>query len=270
MVEGVHFPPGDRPELIARKLLRVNLSDLAAKGADPFGYLLAAAWPPAWAEAERTAFARGLAEDGALYGLSLLGGDTVSTPGPMTASVTALGYAPAGRAVLRSGARAGDALWVTGTIGDGWLGLQAAQGGLQDLDEALRSALADRYRLPRPRLEHAAWLRDHARASMDVSDGLIGDLAHLCRAGGVGAEVELERLPLSEGARAWLALQSDPAAGRLALATGGDDYELLVAAARVHDAGAFTRIGRVVQGEGVRVGHHGAEVRAARTGWRHA
>lgn len=269
LVEGVHFLPDDPPGLIARKLLRVNLSDLAAKAAEPFGYLLAVAWPGGWDEARRAAFAAGLAEDGALYGLSLLGGDTVSTPGPMTASVTLLGYAPAGRAVRRSGARPGDLLHVTGTIGDGWLGLQAAQGGLPELDERLRTALAHRYRLPQPRLEHRSWLLEHASAAMDVSDGLIGDLAHLCRASGVGAVIDLERLPLSEGARAWLALQPDPTAGLIALATGGDDYELLLAASEGDGDGRATPVGRVVDAEGVRVLAHGVEQPVARGGWRH-
>jgi len=143
IVEGVHFLPDDPPDLVARKLLRVNLSDLAAKAAEPFGYVLAVAWPGRWGARERAAFARGLADDQAEFGVRLLGGDTVSTPGPMTASVTALGYAPEGRAVRRSGARPGQGVYVSGTIGDGWLGLRAAQGELE-LPAAAAAALARR------------------------------------------------------------------------------------------------------------------------------
>ncbi|MDP8915613.1 MAG: AIR synthase-related protein, partial [Pseudomonadota bacterium] len=211
--------------------------------------------------------------DGARYGLKLLGGDTVSTPGPMTAGVTALGYAPAGRAVRRAGARAGDDLFVTGTIGDGWLGLQAAQGGLAELEEGLRSALAARYRLPEPRLEFTSLLRARASAAMDISDGLVADLGHLCRASGVGAELDLERLPLSAGARAWLALQPHAGPALAALATGGDDYELLIAAGasdeQASQGAPLTRVGRIVEGEGVQVRHHGSELRVGRGGWRH-
>jgi len=267
-VEGVHFLPDDPPELVARKLLRVNLSDLAAKGADPFGYLLAAAWPAAWDGRRRAAFAQGLAEDGETYGLTLLGGDTVSTPGPMTASATLLGYAPTGSAVRRSGARPGDGLFVSGTIGDGWLGLQAALGELDGLEAGLRKAVLERYRLPRPRLEHGAWLRQHASACLDVSDGLVADLRHLCEASGVGALIDIERLPLSEAGRAWLAGQADRTAGLLQLATGGDDYELLATTAGDAPAG-FTRIGAVVAGAGVRVRHEGRELQVEQGGWRH-
>ena len=269
MVEGVHFLPDDPPDRIARKLLRVNLSDLAAKGAEPFGYLLAVAWPAAWGDRERAAFAAGLAEDGAQFGVRLLGGDTVSTPGPMTASVTALGYAPAGRAVRRSGARPGDSLFVTGTIGDGWLGLLAAGGGLVELEDALRAALVERYQLPQPRLELRGWLLEQATACLDVSDGLIADLGHLCAVSGVAAELELEKLPLSEAARAWIAPQPDAAGALTQLATGGDDYELLIASAAPEGPGPMTRIGRLVEGAGVRVLHHGAKIEVGRTGWRH-
>ncbi|MGH6909398.1 MAG: thiamine-phosphate kinase, partial [Phenylobacterium sp.] len=123
VVEGVHFPEREAPDLVAKKLLRVNLSDLAAKAAEPFGCFLAVAWPKSFGPADREAFARGLGEDLQTYGVSLLGGDTVSTPGPFTLSLTALGWVPAGRMVRRAGAKAGDILAVSGTIGDGALGL---------------------------------------------------------------------------------------------------------------------------------------------------
>jgi thiamine-monophosphate kinase len=224
LVEGVHFLPGTPADRVARKLLRVNLSDLAAKGADPFGYLLAVAWPAAWGQDSRRAFARGLAEDQARFGLKLLGGDTVSTPGPMTASITALGYAPTGRAVRRRGAKPGDQLFVSGTIGDGWLGLRAARDG-SDLTVA-RAALIARYELPEPRLSLSGLLRAHASAALDVSDGLIADVDHLANASGVGVRLHLDRLPLSTGAGLWLGSQHDRGLALERLAAGGDDYEI--------------------------------------------
>lgn len=268
VVEGVHFLPSDPPDLVARKLLRVNLSDLAAKAAEPFGYLLAIAWPPAWDETARVRFADGLAEDQPRFGVKLLGGDTVATPGPMTASMTAVGYAPAGRAVRRSGAKVGDGLYVTGTIGDGWLGLQVGRGELEGIDARLRAGLLDRYRLPQPRVEQTPLLRESAHACIDVSDGLVADAGHLGRASGVGVEIWLEALPVSEGAGTWLALQPSASAALIQLATGGDDYELL-AAGSDERLGGLTQVGRCVEGAGVLVRHLGAEVEVGRCGWRY-
>lgn len=270
VVEGVHFLPADPPDLVARKLLRVNLSDLAAKAAEPFGYVLGVAWPPHWGETERTAFARGLGEDQERYGLKLLGGDTVSTPGPMTASVTALGYAPIGRSVRRSGARPGDQVYVTGTIGDGWLGLMAAKGRLDGLGPSA-AALADRYRLPRPRLELRDILARHASACADVSDGLASDLGHVAAASRVGAVLDLDLIPLSRGAEQWLALQADRTLGLAGLITGGDDYELVFTAPGSPPPASIpvSRIGEVVAGRGVRVIRGGEEVDLPQTGWRH-
>ncbi len=278
IVEGVHFRPDDAPDLVARKLLRVNLSDLAAKGAEPYAYLLSIAWPARFGWPERRAFAEGLRADQAAFGLKLLGGDTAATPGPLTASVTILGWTPSGAMVRRSGARAGDVVLVSGTIGDGWLGLMAGEHSL-DLPEEDVAWLADRYRLPRPRTALAEALRTHARAAADVSDGLIADAGHIGRASGLGLELDLDRLPLSAPARTWLAAQPDQAAGRLALAGGGDDYEIvctaapdqtdiLKAASRALGA-PFTAIGRVVAGEGVKVLATGREQVVTRAGWRH-
>ncbi|MBV9537614.1 MAG: thiamine-phosphate kinase [Acidisphaera sp.] len=215
MVAGVHFLPDDPADLIARKLLRTNLSDLAAMSAEPFGYLMTVSAPRGIPDAWFAAFAAGLAQDQREFGLALLGGDTTSTPGPVSLSLTILGSVEPGRAVRREGARAGDGLWVTGTIGDGALGLLAARGELADPD----GFLADRYRLPRPRL--ALRLAGLASAALDVSDGLVQDVGHLCRAGGVAAEIEATLVPLSAAARG---------VERLALClTGGDDYELAFA-----------------------------------------
>lgn len=215
MVEGVHFLPGDPPDLVARKLLRVNLSDLAAKGAAALGYLLTVSVPRATPDAWFAAFAAGLAEDQAAFGVSLLGGDTTSTPGPVSLSLTIVGHVAPGTMVRRSGAAAGDGVWVTGTIGDGALGLLAATGRLIDPT----GRLLRRYRLPQPR--NALPVCGIASAAMDVSDGLVQDLGHLCRASGLAARIDAARVPLSAAARA--------AALPAACLTGGDDYELLMA-----------------------------------------
>jgi len=271
MVEGVHFLKGDPPELVARKLLRVNLSDLAAKAADPYGYLLTAAWPKGWDEPRRAAFARGLADDQATFGLKLFGGDTVSTPGPLSLGATLFGWVQAGRMVRRAGARVGDLLYVSGTIGDGRLGLAAAQGVFEGSAED-RAYLAGRYRLPEPRLGLRDALARYATAAADVSDGLLADAGRIAEASDVGVEIDLDRLPLSAAARRSGATLVD-------LATGGDDYEV-VCSVRPDLAAAFEGeakasglpvawIGRVTEGEGVSPRLEGQPVPTARTGWRH-
>ncbi len=217
IVAGVHFLPDDPPDLIAKKLLRTNLSDLAAMGAVPLGYLMTVSVPRSTPDTWFAGFAAGLAADQAEFGVFLLGGDTTSTPGPMSLSLTILGHVAPGAALCRTGAREGDGLWVSGTVGDGALGLLAARGEIADPD----GYLADRYRLPRPRLALGQAVVGIAHAGMDVSDGLVQDSGHLCRAGGVGCVIEAAGVPLSPAARA---------AGRLTLClTGGDDYELLLA-----------------------------------------
>jgi thiamine-monophosphate kinase len=263
IVEGVHFLSGEDPALVGRRLAQVNLSDLAAKGAEPFGAFLAIAWPTAYGVAEREAFARGLGEDLREAGVSLLGGDTVATPGPLTASLTALGWVPEGRIVRREGARPGDRLMVSGHIGDAWLGLAAARGTLADPD----GSLARRYREPRARLDLATVVLTHASAAADVSDGLIGDAGHLATASGVGLRLDLGLMPLSAGARAWLLMQPDEAAARIALASGGDDYEI-VATSAVALPG-FTVIGEVLTGGGVAVVLDGVFLEPGPGGWRH-
>jgi thiamine-monophosphate kinase len=231
LVAGVHFFPDDPPGSIARKALAVNLSDLAAKGAKPEGFVLALALPKGWTDSWLAAYAAGLKQAAGDGGCPLIGGDTVSTPGPLTLSITAFGSVPAGRMVLRSGAKPGDVLAVSGTIGDGALGLKvhgpAAPPWVAGLSDRHRAALADRYLHPQPRLRLAAGLQAHASAAMDVSDGLVGDLAKLLKASGAGAEVDLDAVPLSEAARA--AIMADPALAELAW-TGGDDYEILCTA----------------------------------------
>ncbi len=272
MVAGVHFLPDDPPETIGRKLLRVNLSDLAAMGAAPLGYLMTCAFPRGTEDGWIAAFAAGLAEDQAEFGLAVLGGDTVSTTGPASFSLTILGSVAPGAALRRAGARPGDEVWVSGTIGDGSLGLLALTGRLSPDPH-----LAERYRLPRPRLALGARLAGLARAAMDVSDGLVQDLGHLARAGGCGAVIEAGQVPLSPSVRA--ALASDP--GLLAkILSGGDDYELLFAAvpadadqlcaAGAASGVAVTRIGRFTEGEGVTVlDGKGTPVALPAGGWSH-
>jgi thiamine-monophosphate kinase len=275
MVEGVHFLAEDPPETIGAKLLRVNLSDLAAMGAAPLGYLLTAALPRGTPDEWTAAFAAGLEADNRAFGVHALGGDTVSTPGPAAFSLTVLGTVAPGAALLRGGARPGDRLWVSGTLGDGALGLRVLRGELAP-DPA--GHLARRYRLPEPRLALGAALAGVATAAMDVSDGLAQDLGHLCRASGCGAVVEAAALPLSDAART--AVEADPARLPLVLA-GGDDYELLFAAPLARSAEVLARamaagtpvamIGAFVEGPpevSVR-GADGAPVPLPRGGWSH-
>lgn len=228
VVAGVHFFPDDPPAAIARKALRVNLSDLAAKGAAPIGALMAIALPKGTPDAWMEAFAAGLGADAETFSCPILGGDTVSTPGPVTITITALGAVPKGEFVPRTGAQAGMAIFVSGTIGDAALGLRLRQEGdapaFAGLSGEQRAHLLDRYLNPQPRLALARVLRRHAASAMDVSDGLAGDLAKMLAASGCGGKVEARRVPLSAAAAA--AVKTDP--GLLAVAlSGGDDYEIL-------------------------------------------
>lgn len=273
LVEGVHFLGSDPPEAVARKLLRVNLSDLAAKASVPFGYFMTVAWPHDTGWDRRQRFARGLAQDQSAFGLALLGGDTVSTPGPWTLSVTMMGWANRGGMVKRSGGRPGDLLVVSGTIGDGWLGLKALQGEVADP----QGFLAGRYRLPQPRFGWRDALIGHGRASADVSDGLLADAAHIATASGCGLAIDLDQIPLSADAFAWLSAQEDRVAAHVALATGGDDYEIVCAIdpadwpafqAAVRDV-APTVIGRLTDNGEIVARFEGAVVTPDRLGWSH-
>ncbi|PKP76468.1 MAG: thiamine-phosphate kinase [Alphaproteobacteria bacterium HGW-Alphaproteobacteria-3] len=252
IVAGIHFLPDDPAESVARKLLRVNLSDLAAKGAVPKGYLLVTAWADDTAFDWIKRFAGGLADDQRRYGVSLWGGDTVKTPGPLTLSLTAIGEVPIGGMIPRSGARPGDDLYVTGTLGDAALGLEVLKGRLSGPGSEDAAYLVRRYREPEPRCSLGPRLRGLAHAALDVSDGLLADLGHICETSGVGARIEKGRLPLSVAAQR--ALQGDETLFPL-IAGGGDDYEILFAASPEKRAGIeaaageasvlVTRIGRV-------------------------
>jgi thiamine-monophosphate kinase len=262
VISGVHFFAEDAADTVARKALRINLSDLAAKGAAPLGFLLSiglpAGLPPDWLKA----FAHGLREDAEHYGCPLLGGDTYRSPGAITVYIAALGAVPHGTMVRRKGARPGDVVVATGTIGDAALGLvlrqDGAAAGRWGLDAAMRDHLLGRYLLPQPRNALAEALRRHASAAMDVSDGLAGDLAKLCRVSGVAAEIPVDDVPLSPAARQ--AVAAEPARIETVL-TGGDDFEVIAAVAperfgafsqEAAAAGvAVTPIGTIAAGQGV-------------------
>jgi thiamine-monophosphate kinase len=263
VIAGVHFFAEDPPDAVARKVLRMNLSDLAAKGATPLGFLMSIALPAEGGEAWIAGFAVGLGDDAKRYGCPLLGGDTDHTPGPASVAITAFGTVPHGRMVRRATAKVGDSIVVTGTIGDAALGVLLRK----DQNLAARWRLPDqagvhlreRYLLPQPRNVLAAAILQHASAAMDISDGLAGDLAKLCRASGVAAEIEVAGVPLSDAARA--VVTAEPTLIETVL-TGGDDYEILLTLApqqrgafeeSARSAGvAVTEIGRVATGEGAR------------------
>jgi thiamine-monophosphate kinase len=265
MVAGVHFLPDDPAGAIAQKLLRVNLSDIAAMGAIPLGYLLALSIPRGTAESWLTAFAAGLAADQATYAIQLLGGDTTSTPGPVSLTVTMLGHCTPGSAWRRNGARVGDDVWVTGVIGRGVMGLRALRGEIADPD----GTLAAHYRLPSPRV--GLKLHGLVSAAMDLSDGLLQDAGHIARASSLAIEINVDRVPLPAGA---------PPGFVASGAAGGDDYELLLCAAPEHRTAlaqaaaaaglAVTRIGTCKPGTGVSaIEDSGSQVPLAEGGWSH-
>ena len=225
IVEGVHFLPDDPPDTIARKALRVNLSDLAAKGATPAGFVLTLALRDA-GEAWLAPFAKALGEDATAFGCPLLGGDTVSTPGPLMISITAFGRVPSGKMVRRDGAKVGDRIAVTGTIGDAALGLRILRGDIprESLDAPSRDRFVQRYRVPQPRNAIAAAVLAYANGAMDVSDGLAGDLTKLCAASGVSADIDSPAIPISEPVQTMLAAAQVSLENIVA---GGDDYEVL-------------------------------------------
>jgi len=276
VIAGVHFFASDKPENIAWKALAVNVSDLAAKGADPRAYLLALAFPGPPERDWMAAFAQGLGAAQQAFGCHLIGGDTDHTPGPLSIGVTAIGTVPKGAFVQRRGAKAGDHVFVTGTIGDAALGLAIRRDPrLFDhiLSDADKNLLVDRYLRPQPRLGLVEALRKHASAALDISDGLLKDLARL--SGPLGLELKLEALPLSAPARA--ALASDGRVANLILG-GGDDYELLVAvapdqmAAFVRSAGrlSVSDIGVLQTGVPITViGRDGVRLEPDRAGYDH-
>jgi thiamine-monophosphate kinase len=257
LVGGVHFFTDDAADAVARKALRVNLSDLAAKGAKPLSFLLSLVLPKDLGEQWLSGFAAGLRADIEAFGCPLFGGDSVRTPGPVTISITMLGSVPEGSMVRRAGAKSGDRIFVSGTIGDAALGVQLRKGANWKMSEAAREHLLSRYLLPQPRNALAEAIRQHASAAMDVSDGLAGDLAKLTRASAASATVEAAKVPLSDAAKA--AITADATLLETAL-TGGDDYEVVctVPAAKAESfrnaakeaSVPVTEIGQIVAGDG--------------------
>jgi thiamine-monophosphate kinase len=268
VVAGIDFFASDAAADVARKALRVNLSDLAAKGAEPCGYLLTLFLPEEIGHAYLKGFAGGLAEDQEQFSVSLFGGDMSGTQGPFSVAITAFGHVPNGRLVRRSGARVGDLVFVTGTIGDSGGGLALLKNPSLSSSSEVHGWLVGRYRIPRPRVLFAPLVRN-ASACVDVSDGLIADLGHIAEASGVRMVVEAERIPRSP---ALSSLWGDGLDAIVQAATSGDDYELAFAArSLISDAHTpVTAIGRVEAGSGVvLLDDDGREVAVPRTGFKH-
>lgn len=282
IVSGVHFLPKDPLDLVARKLIRVNLSDLAAKGAKPVGYFLACVWPKGISRDDIELFARGLKEDQDQFKISLYGGDTTAhrlKSGPLTLSATFFGTPPRGGLTPRSGAQAGDDLYVTGAIGDAGLGLLALQRE-EKFTTVDKASLALRYHLPEPRLLIGNAIVSFATAAIDVSDGLIADAGHLARTSGLRAEIDAVSIPRSAPAGAWVARQQNRWKALAKIASFGDDYEILFAAppamrrsVTVAANAARTevsRIGSLVRGEGAALlDESGREIAVADAGFDH-
>lgn len=276
VIEDVHFLEQDPAELVARKALRVNLSDLAAKGAEPLGYLLALSLSPRVDDRWLERFAAGLAEDQARYDVHLLGGDTTLSPGPLAVSITALGSVARHRMIRRSGAQPGDIVYVSGTIGDAGAGLDILKGRSPSVDATHREHLVDRYRLPEPRLSLGSRLQAFASASIDVSDGLLADLGHIADVSNVGIAIDAARIPLSPAYRALGPADIDAI---VRAATSGDDYEIAFTAPRSARAAveaaadetdlALTELGSVSTGKGVVLLDKGVPVPVERPGYTH-
>ena len=266
MVEGVHFLPGDPMDSVAKKLLRVNVSDIIAKGAAPFAASLALIWPKTRDKQQIYEFAKGLAEDLELWRVALIGGDTTSTPGPLTLSLTLHGACHGNGPVRRSGARPGDVVCVTGRIGAGWLGLEASLGRQAEKWMPF-------YREPRPpHLELAKLIALHANASLDVSDGLVADAGHIARQSNVQLRLETDLIPFAND-QTW----EDDVDTAMKMATGGDDYQTLFTCAprsfehfQSNESFSVTKIGEVAEGNrDVLLMSAGEVLPLSQTGWKH-
>ena len=274
---GVHMRREDGPSAMARKALRVNLSDLAAMGATPVGFFMALCLGQETKDIFVAAFAEGLAADVAEFSMPLMGGDIIRTAGPLTVTITALGSVPEATVLKRSGGQPGDSLWVSGTIGDGALGLLASQGDLPDLTEEDQAALVRRYQIPQPRLSLGQQLAGIATACIDISDGLVADVTHLCTASKLGCRIRADDIPLSDPAKQ--ALVHDPDILQVVL-NGGDDYELAWAVPPELDGTvppvasaadvAVSRIGQLTESGDVEiVDETGSRLDIANEGYRH-
>ena len=265
IVEGVHFLSDDPIDTVAKKALRVNLSDLAAKGAKPIAVTLSLIWPNTRPTSQIADFARGLGEDLEKYDVALLGGDTTSTPGPLTIAITAFGEPLGSRTPSRADAKPGEDVWVTGTIGDAWLGFEALSDAWPEATAAERAYVVGKYRRPEPPVLFADVVAEHASAAMDVSDGLWGDAEKLAKASGLAIWIEAEAVPISEAAHAWRVNEGFQTWG--ALFSWGDDYQVLFTApgsvraeieARAAELGVkATRIGLTKKGKGALIGTKG-------------
>jgi thiamine-monophosphate kinase len=279
LVEGVHFPIAEDPFTAGWKALAANVSDLTAMGAVPSVYVLNIVWPKGGVEARVERFVEGLAQAQAAFAITLVGGDTTSADGPWTISITAFGLVKGERTPRRGGAKPGDVLLVSNTIGDAFLGLQQHLGQANFDDPALSAHVARRFKTPAPPMELSGLLHEYANAAIDISDGLLSDIKHVLDASGLSAVIELGDLPVSQAALFWISHQDDEAAARLALATGGDDYEIVAAIGEHHladfiDACAMaghsmTRLARLEAGEGLRVTFNGTLVDAGALGFTH-
>ena len=279
LAEGVHFPDGKFDAELAQKLLRVNISDLIAKGAKPAGYFLSLALSQEIKEQDLAHFVRGLAQDQDNYNLRLWGGDTTRTKAGSTLTITMLGTAPKGKAVRRLGAKPGDLLCVTGRIGDAYLGLKTLLGEL-DAPKAQAQYWQQAYHVPEPPFALRASILKYASAALDISDGLMADAAHLADVSDVGAEIFLTTIPLSHASTGWVLGQADHKQARLELATGGDDYQVLMSVPKIRLAGLkkqaqksgidLTVIGQVIPGSGIKCcDSRGNEIAVKKSGYTH-
>lgn len=281
MVEGVHFPQGHYGGDTAEKLLRVNLSDLAAKGASPIGYMLSIAWPTSIDNAYFKGFSAGLRDVQEAYDFKLLGGDTISIEGPMVVTATLIGEVPEGQMVMRNGAKVGDDIWVTGSIGDAYLGLQTVLGKTLDPEpnsEALWH-FEEAYFRPEPRLLFRKALRQYASSCADISDGFVADVGHIANASGVRFVIDADKIPFSKHVGSWLSGQLDEKVAFKTIVTAGDDYELAFTAsadnaAQIRNAARaiklrILQVGKVEFGEGVSVISDGKAMSFSKTGHTH-
>lgn len=277
VVAGVHYRGDESGARVAQKLARRNLSDLAAMGADPLAYNLSFAVPRETADDWIKSFAQGLMQDQKEFKWSLIGGDSLAVAQLAILGMTAFGIVPTGKAILRSGAKIEDDIYCSGTIGDGFFGLRISRGEFPQLASSARNFLIDRYELPQPRVKLGQSLRGVATAAVDISDGLVADLAHICRASKVGAIIDSQLIPMSLPVAE--ILSQGPGLFKEIL-SGGDDYELIFTAppsmrdqivrlAEDMDL-SLTRMGKVVAGMGVRVlDQKGQELSLAYKGYNH-
>lgn len=260
-VEGVHFPEGKFDAQTAEKLIRVNISDLVAKGADPIGYFLSLTLSEHVDEIALEDFCQGLARGQSTYAIKLWGGDTVRSRGKNVLTMTMIGTVAAGKTVLRAGAKPGDLICVTGNIGDSYLGLKTLLNQMDDFGSQ-STFWQQAYHMPNPPFALRKDIGKYAVAALDISDGLLADAAHIADVSGVGMDIFLTTIPLSTASTKWVLGEASHQQARLQLATGGDDYQVLICVSerkisglkrQANKAGIIlTIIGKVTNGSGVK------------------